>query len=131
MAELAYRESLVKAGLDKSQASIYEAMVKIGPSPASDIARAAGIGRPLSYKVLEELIALGLAEKKEKPGKVAPTMSRFAPSFVAEKRNGTRNAGSEYFHACIIEPKGFPPVMAAAAQGERPTGGETSERTAK
>ncbi len=98
MAELAYRESLVKAGLDKSQASIYEAMVKIGPSPASDIARAAGIGRPLSYKVLEELIALGLAEKKEKPGKVArfsaahPLKLKEIVEKRLEKASGARTA---------------------------------------
>ena len=50
---------------------------------------------------------------------------------VVEKKKGTRKAGREYFHACIIEPNGCPPVTAAAAQGERPTGGETSESTAK
>jgi hypothetical protein len=50
---------------------------------------------------------------------------------LAEKRNGTRKAGSEYFQACIMDLKGLPPVTAAAAEGESPTGGETSERTAK
>jgi len=57
--------------------------------------------------------------------------SRLAPWEVAENRKGTRKAGREYFQACIIAPKGSPPVMAAAAVGESPTGGETSERTAK
>ena len=50
---------------------------------------------------------------------------------LAEKRNGTRKAGREYFQACIMAPKGLPPVTAAAADGDSPTGGETSERTAK
>ena len=50
---------------------------------------------------------------------------------VTEKKNGTRKAGSEYFQACIIDPKGWPPVTAAAAEGESPTGGDTSESTAK
>ena len=66
-----------------------------------------------------------------KPNNVASMMSRLAPSGVTAKKNGTRNAGSEYFQACIIDPKGLPPVIAAAAEGERPTGGETSESTAK
>jgi len=56
MADLAYQESLKQAGLGKDQAAIYEALVKMGPSPASDIAFSAGIGRPLAYKVLDELI---------------------------------------------------------------------------
>ena len=65
------------------------------------------------------------------PSRLAPTRSRFAPVALAEKKNGTRNAGRRYFHACIMALKGLPPVTAAAAEGDRPTGGETSERTAK
>ncbi|OGG52463.1 hypothetical protein A2851_05505 [Candidatus Kaiserbacteria bacterium RIFCSPHIGHO2_01_FULL_53_29] len=88
MADLAYQESLKQAGLGKDQAAIYEALVKMGPSPASDIAFSAGIGRPLAYKVLDELIEIGLVEKKEEPKKVA----RFIPAHplklkeVVEKR---------------------------------------------
>src|SRR4051812_9749020 len=71
MAELNYQESLRQAGLAKDQAAIYEALVKRGPSPASDIALSAGLGRPLAYKVLDELIEIGLVEKKDEPKKVA------------------------------------------------------------
>jgi len=65
------------------------------------------------------------------PPVLAPRMRRFAPVALAEKKNGTKNAGSEYFQACIMALKGLPPVMAAAAEGDKPTGGETSDRTAK
>ena len=65
------------------------------------------------------------------PGRVAPIIKRFAPVAVDEKRKGTRNVGKEYFHACIIDPNGLPPVTAAAAEGDSPTGGDTSDRTAK
>ena len=88
MAELAYQESLKQAGLGKDQAAIYEALVKMGPSPASDIALSAGIGRPLAYKVLDDLAALGLVDEKKEPKKVA----RFYPAHplklkeVVEKR---------------------------------------------
>lgn len=74
--ELAYQESLKQAGLGKDQAAVYEALVKMGPSPASDAALSAGIGRPLAYKVLDELIDIGLVEKKDEPRKVA----RFVPA---------------------------------------------------
>jgi len=65
------------------------------------------------------------------PPRCASKIKRFAPTVVAEKRKGTRKAGKEYFQDCIMAPKGLPPVTAAAAEGESPTGGETSERTAK
>ena len=44
--------------------------------------------------------------------------------------NGTMNAGSVYFQAINIVLNGLPPVNAAAAMGDRPTGGDTSDRTA-
>ncbi|OGG49774.1 hypothetical protein A2704_06825 [Candidatus Kaiserbacteria bacterium RIFCSPHIGHO2_01_FULL_54_36b] len=88
MTDLAYQESLKQAGLTKDQSAIYEALVRMGPSPASDIALSAGIGRPLAYKVLDELIDIGLVEKRDEPKKVA----RFVPAHplklkqVVEKR---------------------------------------------
>jgi len=75
--------------------------------------------------------AVLLSSARMKPGRFAPRIRRFAPVGVAAKRKGTRKAGREYFQACIIEAKGLPPVTAAAAEGDRPTGGETSLRTAK
>ena len=44
--------------------------------------------------------------------------------------NGTRNAGIVYFHDWSVVRYGSPPVIAAAAKGDRAVGGETSERTA-
>src|SRR5207253_10627912 len=44
--------------------------------------------------------------------------------------SGTRRHGSAYFHVSIMVLYGFPPVIAAAANGESATGGETSESTA-
>jgi hypothetical protein len=43
---------------------------------------------------------------------------------------GTRNAGRVYFQDCSVVLYGSPPVMAAAAKGERAVGGETSDNTA-
>ncbi len=69
--ELTYEQSLIAAGLEKNQAAVYETLVKRGALPASDAAHLAGLGRPLTYKVLDELIALGLVEEKKERGKVA------------------------------------------------------------
>jgi len=75
MTEVAYQQSLTQSGLEKNQALVYEALIKNGALPASSIARLAGLGRPLAYNVLDELITLGLVEKQEEH-KVA----RFAPA---------------------------------------------------
>ncbi len=66
-----YNASLTQAGLTKDQSLVYEALVKNGTMPASRIPRLVPISRPLAYKVLGELLALGLVEKREETGKVA------------------------------------------------------------
>lgn len=62
---------LIDAGLSKEQAKIYLFLLKNGLAPAKVIASKTGTGRALAYKVLEQLIKLGLAEKREDIGKVA------------------------------------------------------------
>lgn len=66
-----FEQHLVQAGLSGEQARLYESLIKNGPSPASDAARRAKVSRTLGYKVLGELIALGLVNKREDAGKVA------------------------------------------------------------
>ena len=53
-----------------------------------------------------------------------------APSGLNVNANGTKNAGSVYFQVSIMVRKGFPPVIAAAANGDNAVGGLTSDRTA-
>lgn len=75
MINLEYTENIVSTGLSKEQAVVYEALLKLGESPASTISKSIPnkypLSRPLIYKVLEELIKLDLAEKKDLEGKVA------------------------------------------------------------
>jgi sugar-specific transcriptional regulator TrmB len=66
-----YRQSLIESGLTASQAAIYETLVQKGAMPASKVALEAGLGRPLAYKVLDELSDLGLVEKQDAPHAVA------------------------------------------------------------
>ena len=59
-----------------------------------------------------------------------PSNNRPRPRGSSVNANGTRNAGSEYFHVSIIVWNGRPPVSAAAANGASAVGGLTSDRTA-
>ena len=59
-----------------------------------------------------------------------PFSSSPRPAGCNVKTKGTRNAGNVYFQAIIVVRYGFPPVIAAAANGARAVGGETSESTA-
>lgn len=85
--ELTYRESLMQAGLSKDQAALYEVLVKNGSQLASDAALLAALGRPLAYKILDELIERGLVIKDE-----SRKVTRFAAAHplklkeVVEKR---------------------------------------------
>jgi len=75
MIQLEYTKEITDTGLSKEQAIVYEALLKLGESPASTIAKAIprniALSRPLVYKVLEELITLGLTQKTDAKKKVA------------------------------------------------------------
>ena len=71
---MAYEEILQKINLTGDQAKIYETLLKGGVMPASKASLKAGLKRGLGYKVIEQLVDLGLVEKIDK--KVA----LFAPS---------------------------------------------------
>ena len=62
-------------------------------------------------------------------GTEAPRHSSASPSGCVNM-NGTRKQGSAYFQVSIIVLYGFPPVIAAAANGDSATGGDTSLSTA-
>lgn len=59
-----FEQNLTEAGLTKEQAFVYEALIKHGASPARSIKQYVPLSRPLVYKVLGQLIGLGLAEKR-------------------------------------------------------------------
>ncbi len=70
-ANLTYSQPLIQAGLTQEQAAIYEVLLKNGPSPARRVAQNSPYKRSLVYKILDELIALGLATKKDEVGRVS------------------------------------------------------------
>ncbi len=63
-------EALEGIGLSKEQITIYFHLLQSGEAPVKTISSKTGVGRAFTYKILEQLISLGLAEKREEPGKV-------------------------------------------------------------
>ena len=66
---------LVSLGLTEDEATIYTVLLEGGFMPARTVATRASLGRPLTYKILDDLIAKGVVEKKDTAGKI----SLFAP----------------------------------------------------
>ena len=62
---------------------------------------------------------------------IDPSPSMPSPLLVSTNANGTRNAGSVYFHVCIMVGITRPPVIADAATEASAVGGVTSDSTAK
>lgn len=69
--KISHVSSLEQAGLALDQATIYELLIQNGAMPAGKISQKTPLKRGLVYKVLDELIGMGLVLKKEVPGKVA------------------------------------------------------------
>lgn len=65
-----YQEILNQIGLTKEQAFVYQTLLKNGLMVASKIANMAGIKRSLCYKILDQLLTIGLVEKREDIGKI-------------------------------------------------------------
>lgn len=65
-----YEQTLVQAGLDKEQAIVYEVLLKGGQLSAGAAHKLTPLKRGLVYKVLDELVAIGLVEKRQEAGKV-------------------------------------------------------------
>lgn len=66
-----YLQILTQAGLKGDQAIVYEALLKSGPKKASSLGNFVPFKRSLTYKILTELVEMGLVVKKEEPRKVA------------------------------------------------------------
>ncbi len=62
---------LIEAGLSEEQALIYGDLLDRGPQRASALSKRLGVKRGLVYKVLEQLEAMNLVEKKGGEGTVA------------------------------------------------------------
>ncbi|NTW46299.1 MAG: hypothetical protein HGB18_04605 [Candidatus Moranbacteria bacterium] len=80
---MSFVETLSKSGLTPAQAEVYEALLTHGIQPAGSLAKKTSLKRGLVYKVLDDLVGLGLAGKEEEEGKVA----RFFPKHPSVLRD--------------------------------------------
>ncbi len=60
-----YENQLINAGLTKEQAEIYGILLAQGSIPAREVNRKTKFTRPLTYKILDELVGLKLVSKKK------------------------------------------------------------------
>ncbi len=78
-----YQESLSKSILTPAQAEVYEVLLSHGVQTAGALAKKTSLKRGLVYKVLDDLVGLGLTGKEEEEGKVA----RFFPKHPSVLRD--------------------------------------------
>jgi sugar-specific transcriptional regulator TrmB len=71
----ASKETLMELGLTLSQARVYIATAKLGKVKAKDLCEGSGVGRQEIYRILDELLKMGLIEKEIS----APTHFRAVP----------------------------------------------------
>lgn len=90
-----YEQQLQQSGLSANQAAIYEALLKTGLTKAAQIIKTTGLKRGLVYKTLEELAKLGLAIKKDAPGKVSafePAHPKILKELIEKQEARIKNA---------------------------------------
>lgn len=83
-------KTLIKSGLDESEAKVYLALLELGPSTVSEITRKAQITRTLGYHVLEKLGWYNLIDKVSgKNNKItyAPKHPQNLAQFIKNKKN--------------------------------------------
>ena len=91
-----YTPSLEHAGLRPEQAIVYEALLKKGSISAGALHKDVPLKRGLVYKVLDELVTIGLADRVEEAGETTRfevkhplKLKEFAERRVEEARNAT------------------------------------------
>lgn len=97
-----YEQHLIQAGLTKEQAIIYEVLLKSGPLRATQISQKSAdyneknpIKRGLVYKLLDQLLEMGLVEKEEEQGTVSVFKLAHPlkiQDLVKKKENEAKNA---------------------------------------
>lgn len=94
-----FDRQLTEAGLTVEQARTYQYLLESGAVPARTVAGGTELSRPLAYKVLDELVARGLVEKDDAPGKVA----RFSAAHPIKLRDLTekRRLDAESAHNAL------------------------------
>jgi sugar-specific transcriptional regulator TrmB len=85
----------LKAGLTEEQSKVYDALLKIKSTQASKISRLCEIERSFAYKVLNQLVAMKLAQKQETKGQVTTFTAEHPQRIIElaeERRVATENS---------------------------------------
>jgi sugar-specific transcriptional regulator TrmB len=88
------KDILINLGLTEDEAIIYNVLLEGGFMPARTVATRANIGRPLTYKILDDLIAKEVVEKKDTGGKIslfAPVHPRELEKLLEKKKTDIEN----------------------------------------
>jgi len=85
---------LIDLGLTEDEAKIYNSLLEGGLMPARMVALKSGVGRQLTYKVLDDLIKKEIVEKKETGTKIllfAPVHPRELEKLLTKKKEEVEN----------------------------------------
>jgi HTH-type transcriptional regulator, sugar sensing transcriptional regulator len=88
------KEILLQLGLTQDEANIYNVLLEGGFMPARTVAIRANLGRPLTYKILDDLIEKRIVEKKDTAGKIslfAPIHPRELEKLLEKKKEDIEN----------------------------------------
>jgi len=84
------KELLINLGLTEDESTIYNVLIDGGYMPARVISIKSNIGRPLTYKILDDLIIKKIVEKKEVGKKISlfsPVHPRELEKLLEKKKN--------------------------------------------
>ncbi len=90
---------LIDCGLSLEQAKIYTYIITNGLSTAKVISSITGVGRALTYKILDQLEGFDLVEKREDISKIAlfsPKHPRNLKNMIDEKKRGLEHAYNDF-----------------------------------
>lgn len=91
---MTYKDILEKVGLSSNEAKVYEALLRLGPSPASEIPKETNLSRPLVYKILEELFKKRIVDRDdtEKVTRFLPAHPLKLTELVEDKKQAAASA---------------------------------------
>jgi sugar-specific transcriptional regulator TrmB len=103
-----HKETLMKAGLGATEASVYESLLENGPLTAGALAKETPYKRGLVYKTLDDLEEMGLVKKEDRGEK--PTL--FHPEHPLKLKD-LANAREQEIHDAKLALEGTLPALSS------------------
>ena len=98
-----FQEQLQKFGLTKTQSSVLDYLLEFGESKASNIAKKVSHPRGVVYKTMDELLEMGLIEKKDVKNRVSTFLAQHPRKIesVLEKKERELNEDKKIFEEVL------------------------------